>query len=178
MNVKEEKTLKEIIDYVKQNKRMPTMRYLQKKLSFKSINSITEHLKCLEKEHYLLRNKEKKLILNDYSFDYEKGLKEIEIINRNNEFVHIILNKRKKYKAYKIHHNYFKNMGIFKNDILIIEENKKLYNNDIGLFIIDNKFRIMKYQYIDGYFYLEDNERIILHKINVIGKVIMIEKKL
>ena len=32
----------------------------------------------------------------------------------------------------------------------------------------------MNYLYKDGFYVLEDNEQIILHKINIIGKVVMI----
>ena len=86
--------------------------------------------------------------------------------------------KNKKYLAYKIHHDYFNNQGIIKNDTLIIEETKKIKPNDFGLFLIDNKYRIMKYNYQDGFYILSDWEEILLNRIKIIGKVIMIERKL
>ena len=93
----------------------------------------------------------------------------------NNKYINIILNKNKKYLAYKINNNYFNNIGILKNDILVIEVNKRLKPSDLGLFIIDKKYRIMKYNYKDGFYLLSDNEEILLNKVNIIGKVIMIE---
>ena len=178
MNKKEEILLREIIDYVYKNKTMPTRRYLQMKLGYKSINSITWYISSLLKQNYLTRNIDGKVVLNVLSKQYETGLKQINIINSIKDSVSLFLNKNKKYLAYKINHNYFNNIGILKNDILIVETNKKLKKNDIGLFIIDNKYRIMKYDYRDGFYILKDKEELILHKIKTIGKVIMVEKKL
>ena len=115
MTEKEEQILKEIITYVKENKVMPTRRYLQRKLNYKSVNSITWYIKSLEKENYLIRNKYNKLILNNSSNEYYTGLKNIKIINSKNN-LQIILNKNKRYIAYKINNNYFNNIGILKEE--------------------------------------------------------------
>ena len=175
MNEKEELVLKVITEYVKENTRIPTMRYIQKKLNYKSVNSIERIIKVLEDNNYLIRNKENKLILSKYSGIYN-GLKIIKVINENNKYIHMILNKRNKYIAYKIKNNYFKDLGIFKNDLLIIRKDKNINNNDLGLFIIDNKYRIMKYNYQDGFYILCDYEELLLNKVKLIGKVIMVEK--
>lgn len=177
MNEKEEKILEEIINYYKENRIMPTMRYLQKVFNFKSVNSITKYIKSLEEQNYLIRNKDNKLILNKYNNE-NTNLKMITVINMNNQYLNIILDKNKKYVAYKIHNDYFNNIGILRNDILVIEINKRLKSNDLGLFIIDKKYQIMKYNYKDGFYLLSDKEDILLNKVNIIGKVIMIERKL
>ena len=177
MKEKEEEIFKEIINYFKDNKTMPTRRYLQRKLNYKSINSITQYFKSLEKQNYLIRNTANKFIINDY-IKLDDNLKTIKVINTKNDYLHIIINKNKKYLAYKIHHDYFNNQGIIKNDTLIIEETKKIKPNDFGLFLIDNKYRIMKYNYQDGFYILSDWEEILLNRIKIIGKVIMIERKL
>ena len=177
MNQKEEEILEEIVSYYNKNKAMPTFRYLQKGFNFKSVNSITRYIKSLEQQHYLIRNNNNKVILSEYSGN-NTNLKTINVINMNNKYINIILNKNKKYLAYKINNNYFNNMGILKNDILVIEINKRLKPSDLGLFIIDKKYRIMKYNYKDGFYLLSDNEEILLNKVNIIGKVIMIERKL
>ena len=177
MGEKEEKVLKEIINYYKENKIMPTNRYLQKVLNYKSVNSITRYLKSLERQNYLIRNNNDKLILNKYTSE-NTNLKTISIINMNNKQLNLIIDKRGKYIAYKIHNNYFNNIGILRNDVLIIEINKRLKPGNLGLFLIDNKYRIMKYNYKDGFYILTDNEDILLNKIKIIGKVIMIERKL
>ena len=96
----------------------------------------------------------------------------------NNSIINLFLDKRKSYVAFKIHNDYFTNIGIMKNDILIIEKNKRIKKNNLGLFIIDKKYRIMKYDYKDGFYILKDNEEILLNRVKIIGKVIMIERKL
>ncbi len=177
MNQKEEEILKAIKDYFKENYTMPTRRYLQKLFNYKSINSITRIVKSLEEKNYLIRNKNNKLILNNNSLYHNENLKQIKVIN-NNSLLNIVLDKRKNYLAYKIHNNFFNSIGILRNDILVIEQNKKLKDNDIGLFIIDKQYRVMKYNYKDGFYILTDNEEILLNQVKIIGKVIMIERKL
>ena len=178
MNKKEEKILSEIVKYVKENYTMPTRRYLQEKLGFKSVNSITQYIKSLEEKNYLIRNSKNKLILDNSAIFYKKQLKTIRIINKSNAYIKIILDKNSDYVAYEINNNFFKNINILKKDILIIQNKKNLKPGDIGLFIIENKYRIMKYNYKDGFYILRDKEELILSKIETIGKVIMIERKL
>lgn len=173
MTEKEEQVLHIISDFYKKNKVMPSIRFIQKELDYKSSNSITQFMKSLEKQHYLIRNGQNKLVLNQITNN--ENYKTIKIINSNKD-ISILLTKDKKYIGYSIKNNYFIKDNIIKNDILIIEINKKVNNNDLGLFIIDKKYRVMKYFYKDGFHILEDNERIILNKIKLIGKVVMIER--
>ncbi len=175
MSEKENELLNHIIDYYQVNKILPTRRYLQKKMNYKSVNSITQYLNKLEKKNYLIRNNENKLILNNYTLRYKDIVKTIKIVNMNNQYIRRVLNKKRNYYGYKMKNNY---LGIHKNDILIIEEKKKLKPNNIGLFIIDGKYRIMKYNYKNGFYILNDYEELILSKVKIIGKVIMVEKKL
>ena len=178
MNRHEEIILNEIINYLKENQRIPTMRYLQRKLSYKSVNSISEYIKSLEKQNYLIRSTDGKIKLNKYYDKYESGIKIIKILNTKKDYVHLLLEKNDKYVAYKMHNSCFNNLGIYKNDILIINISKKLKNKDLGLFIIDNQYRIMQYNYKDGFYILKDYEELLLNKVKIIGKVIMVEKKL
>ena len=177
MNTKAELILNEIINYVKKYHIMPTRRYLQKKFNYKSVNTITYYIKLLIKENYLMYNNNKKLILSNISYQ-DDNYKRITVINKTNKYLEILLNKRKKYCSFKIKNNYFRNIGIIKNDYLIVELNSKIKPNNLGLFIIDHKYRIMIYNYKDGFFILKDNEEIILSKIKLIGKVIMVERKI
>ena len=140
------------------------------KLNYKSVNSISQYFKSLERKGYLIRNNFNKLVING-NITSNYNLKKIKIINTKNESIEISLNKRKNYIGYRINNNCFKNINILKNDILIIEINKKLNTNDLGLFIIDNKYRIMKYDYKDGFYILKDNETILLNHVKAIGKV-------
>ncbi len=177
MNNKEELILNEIINYYQENLCMPTRRFLQKKFGYKSVNSITNYIISLEKQGYLIRNKENKLVISKLIIK-NNDIKNIKIINMHNKYTGIILNKDNKYLAYKIHNNYFNNSGILRNDILIIKLTKTLKENDLGLFIIDNNYRIMKYHYRDGFYLLKDKEEILLNRIKVIGKVVMVERKI
>lgn len=175
MTEKEEKVLKEIQKFYKENKLMPTIRYLKERLKYKSNYSIQLYLKKLEQENYLIRNNNK-LILNEL-INNNPNAKTIKIINTKEE-ISIILNKRKKYLAYKIKSNDFQEDMIKKGDIVIIECKKKINNNDLGLFIIDHEYQIMKYFYKDGFHILKGKNELILNKIKLIGKVILVERKI
>lgn len=175
MTNKEAKVLEEIKSYYIENNDMPSIRYLQKKMNYKSSNSISQFLKALENENYLIRNKENNLVLS--SPLYDNNLKTIKIINTK-KLINIFLLKNKKYIGYQIKNDYFKEENIKKNDLLIIEVNKKVQDNDLGLFVINNKYRIMKYNYLDGFHILTDKERIILSKVKLIGKVIRLERNI
>ncbi len=173
MSEKEERFLNLIITYFKENKVMPTFKYLKKELGYQSNNSITQYYKSLEKKGYLKRNNLNNLVINDNSI-LNINLKRITIINQRTKTIEISLDKRKNYVAYKMNHDYFKKNGIFKNDILIIEKNKKIKSNSLALFKINQQYRVMKYNYKDGFYLLNDNQTIILHQVNIIGKVIQI----
>ena len=150
------------------------MKYLQEKFHYKSRNAIYKHLKILEHEGYLTKVNNK-FILNKNSFLIDNGIIIIKIIN-NNKKLFLYLDKKREYLGFMLENNYFKKNNLIKGDVLIVEKNKKLKNNDLGLFIIDNTYRIMTYRFQDGFYILEDNEQIILNKVNIIGKVIMVER--
>ena len=177
MQEKEEEILMIIKDFYKENKLMPSFRYIQKKAGYKSINSIEQYIKSLENKGYLIRNYFNKLIINDNT-TYDVNIKRIKILNVKNGFIYLNLNKRKNYLGYRLKNNFFQNQGILKNDILIIERKTYLKNDEIGLFIIDNKPRIMIYNYQDGFFILKDNETLILNKVKIIGKIVQIVRKI
>ena len=177
MNENEEKIMKIIIQYYKKNQSMPTRRFIQKKLKYISVSSITQYFKSLENKGYLVRDSLNRIIINNYVItDY--NVKRIKVLNLQNEYLNIILNKKKNYLGYRLNNNYFENQGILKNDFLIIEKDKKLNIGDFGLFIINSKYRIMKYNYKDGFYLLEDNEILILNHVNSLGKVIQIIRKI
>ena len=177
MNKKEEEILGVIVNYYKKNYTMPSIRFLQKTFNYKSVNSISRYLKSLEKKNYLIRNNHNKQVINHYLLA-NNNIKTIKIINQDNKYISIILDKYQNYLAYKISNNFFNNIGILKNDILIINIKSKLEKNDLGLFIIDEKYRVMKYNYKDGFYILKDSQELILTHVKIIGKVIMIERKL
>ena len=177
MSEKEEQVLKEIIKFTKENKIMPSIRFIQKKLNYKSANSIYQYFNNLEKKGYLIRNNYNKLIIN-YLLIGSENIRNIKIINSKNKYITLILPKENNYIAYIITSNAFNNLGIIKKDIIIIQKHKALKNNDIGLFIIDNKPIVMIYSYQDGFYILKNDKTIILNKVNIIGKVIQVIRKI
>lgn len=175
MTEKEEIVLKVISDYINENNTLPTRRFIQKKLNYKSINSITQFLLSLEKKGYLKHINHKFIIGNSI---YNNNIRRIKIINSKNTEVELLLNKKKNYLGYKLNNNYFLHNHLIKGDILIIERKKELCIGDIGLFIVDNNYRIMTYNYKDGFYLLTDKETIYLNHVKIIGKVIKIIRKI
>ena len=178
MNNNEKKIFTEIIYYFKKNMVMPSIRYLQNKFNYKSPTSISQYLISLEKQNYLTRNEKNQLVINYIFLSHCTSLIKIKILNTANKYVYIVADNRKKYYAYKINNTNFIKDGILKNDILIAEKNKKILKNNLGLFFIDNHYCIMKYDYKDGFYILKDNDTIILNKVIIIGKIILIQRKI
>ena len=174
MTETDKKLLGIIIDYYNQNKLMPSTRYLQNKLNFKSTNAIYYYLNKLEERGYLKRNSLNNRILSDNYQAFLHGLKIIKIIN-SDEFVKIFLDDNNDYVAYRLKENIF---DMKKNDILIIKKTNKLKNNDLGLFKINNSYYVMKYFYQDGFYILEGNNKNFYNQINIVGKVIYLERKI
>lgn len=177
MNKKTKEILNVIIDYYNNNKTMPSIRYLMRIVNIKSTSTIHYHLNKLEKNGYLKRNRFNNRILSE-NYEYLKnGLKIIEVINAHDK-IKIIIDDNKDYVAFKVKDNLLKEEGIIKEDILIIEKTNKLKNNDIGLFIINNKYYVMKYFYQDGFYILESDIKRFYNKIKIIGKVVYLERKI
>ena len=175
MNNKKELILQEIRRYYEVNKLMPSIRYLQKTFNYQSTNTIYKYLISLEDEGYLTRNSYHNLVLNNYSNKHT--IRNIKILNSKRS-LSLYLDNDHKYTAFVNQHNYFEKYNILKGDILIIKKKNKLQNNDLGLFLINNQYKIMKYTYKNGFYILEDIEEIILHKVKIIGKVVMVERKI
>ena len=153
---------------------MPSLRYLQNLLNYKSHNSILQFIKSLEKKNYLIRKNNKLILNNNYEY-FNTGLKILKIINDRNE-IKIILNSKNDYLAFKVKNNKLNKFNILKDDILIIMRKKKIKNKELGLFLINNNYEIYKYVYLDGFHILESDKILYLNKINLIGKVIQIKR--
>ena len=177
MTEKEEKIFNEIKTYYLTNLLMPSIRTIQKKLDYKSSTSIYEIFNSLEKKGYLKRNNANKLVINE-NILINTNIKKINVINKKNEIIYLLLNKTKNYLAFQIKNNYFENYCIQKDDYLIIEITNNIKNNQLGLFIINDKYRIMKYQNKDNFYLLSDFETIIVYKYKIIGKVIYVHRKI
>lgn len=176
MTEKEQIVYQKIIKYYKENKRIPTIRELLKELNYKSTNTIYQYIKKLENKGYLKRNKNNKLVIKEEIDLSNNEITSITVINTK-EILTLSLNKNKKYIGYKIKHDYFNKLYIKKNDYLIIERTNELKDNDLGLFVINKKYRIMEYVYKDGFYILKGRENEILNKVKIIGKVISVYRK-
>ena len=168
-----ESLLNEIRKFYRDNQCMTSIRYLAIKLDYKSHNSIYKIMKELEQEGYLVHNKEsKKWSLTDIDNNY------IKVKALNDDDYLIIRENKKNYLVYKIKNNRFINKNIICGDYLIVEKTNKLENNTLGLFIYNNSYHIMNYNYIDGFYILDDGiNKEYLYKVKIIGKVIGLQRR-
>ena len=164
LNDKELIVYKTICNFINEKNYCPTIRELCCILNYKSTKTVYNYIKKLKEKNYInyYPNKKRAIVTND---NIEK---QFTIINTQKK-IHININN--KYVIYQIKNNFFENYFIKKNDYLIINIEKKIKNNDLGLFLINNEYKIMKYNFIDGYYVLEDNNKEILNRINLIGIV-------
>lgn len=164
LNDKELLIYKTIYTFINKNNYSPSIRELCKLLDIKSTKTIYNYLKKLKEKNliYYDHNKKRTIIINKNINNKVNVINTKKIIEININSNHLI---------YQIKNNYFENYNIKKNDYLIINIEKKIKNNDLGLFIINNEYRVMKYTYIDSYYILEDKTKEILNRINLVGIV-------
>lgn len=170
LNEKEIKVYETIKKFIEVHRYSPSIRELNNILNYKSTKTIYRYLKNLKEKGYLnyQEHKKRSISIND---TIKKNIvvmntKKILNINFNEDIV-----------IFQIKNNYFQNLAIKKNDYLIINIKSKIKDGDIGLFIINNDYRVMRYTYYDGFHILEDNEKEYLYKINLIGKVVGIYRE-
>ena len=164
LNDKELIVYETIYDFINKNDYSPTIRELCKILNYKSTKTIYNYLNKLKEKNFIsFNNKRKRTIIINANINNK-----VTVINTKKI---IEINVNSDYLIYQIKNNYFEKHFIKRNDYLIINIKKKIKNNDLGLFIINNEYRIMKYNYLDGYYILEDNTKEVLNKINLIGIV-------
>ena len=176
MTEKEEQIYHQMVIYYQKNKIMPSVRELQNILGYKSPNSIYQIIKQLETKGYLKRNSHNKIVLVDNPILEPTDFVTMKVVNTKEKLI-LNLDIRKKYIGYKIKNDYFNDLYIKKMDYLIIEKTNKLEDNDLGLFVINKKYRIMQYFYKDGFYILEDSEILTLYRVKIIGKVIGVYRK-
>lgn len=164
MTEKEFIIYKAIQEFIKNNNYSPSIRELCTILGYKSTKTIYNYLNKLKNKNYLNYEKKKK--------------RSISITNTINQNV-LIINTKKTINfqinsnqvIFQIKNNYFKDYSIKYNDYLIIDTKKKIKINQLGLFIINKSFEIMKYNYVDGFYILENNKKEVLNEINLVGVV-------
>lgn len=164
LNDKEIKIYETIKSFIKDNGYSPSIRDLCKILNIKSTKTVY---------NYLVKLKGKKII--DFPKSQKRSLSitntvnySLLIINTKNMMTFDIENN---HLLFQIKNNFFNEYFIKKNDYLVINVKKRIKNNDLGLFLINDEYRIMKYTYYDGYYILEDNKKEVLYQINLLGVV-------
>jgi SOS-response transcriptional repressor LexA len=169
----EENILKIIKNFYKEKGYMPSIRFIQSKLNYKSVNYVYRIMNKLCEEGYLIHYKDtKKWVVADIDDTYIK----VKALNEDDYL--LIRQNKKKYTVYKIKNNNFLNRNILKDDYLIVEKTQKLDNNTLGLFIYNNNYHIMNYNYKDGFYILDDGvNKEYLCKLKIIGKVIGLQRK-
>lgn len=167
LNDKEKRVLEAINEYIKEHEYSPTIRDLCQILGYKSTKTIWTYLHKLQEKKLInyKHNKKRNITLNKINSP-------LIAINTSEKLT--LLNKE--CVIYHVKSNFLKEFNILKNEYLIIDTSKCPKNNQLGLFIINNEYRIMKFNYKDGYYILNDNETEILHKVNIIGKVVGLYK--
>lgn len=158
---KEKKVYETIKVFLLQKGYSPTIRELCQILNYHSTKTIYKYLISLKEKNFIHYKKRKK---RSITIKYLKQNIEVNKINN-------LLNYDDNYYIYQIKDDYLKKYFIKKNDYLIINPKKKIKNNDLGLFFINNKYQVMHYQYYDGYYILEGLTKEFLYKINLIGVV-------
>jgi len=176
MTEKEEQIYHQMTSYYQKNKIMPSVRELQNILGYKSPNSIYQIMKQLETKGYLERNSHNKVVMVDNPILEPTEFVTMKVVNTKEKLI-LNLDIKKKYVGYKIKNDDFNDLYIKKMDYLIIEKTNNLKDNELGLFVINKKYRIMQYFYKDGFYILKDNEIITLYRVKIIGKVVGVYRK-
>ena len=128
----------------------------------------------LEREEFLIRNDNHKLVLNK---PFITNKKEIKSLN-SSHVVKVFLEKEKKYLSYKMKDNHLVSENIIKGDLLIIEITNNLSNRGIGLFNINNNYLVGKYEKKESFYIIDYENIVICDSSCAIGKVIMLERNI
>ena len=170
---KQEEFFQIIVRYYQDKFLYPSLNDLKKLTNYKSYNTIYKYLNILETKGYIIYNKEeKKISYIKYSFYNNKILK-IPIMNENDQVYLYNLKKNTNYIAFRTHNNRLNNECIKCLDILIIEKDLNNLENKLVLVLINDKYRILKYQKKDSFIYLlDDYQTYFLTSFDsIIGKV-------
>ena len=169
-----------IINYYKKNHTLPNINTIKKITNYKSYNSLHKYLNILEKNNYLKYNHEKKEISYLKGMINNNHILKIPYIDQEKYFQieDSLLKKDEDYYIFKVADNNLNNLGINKNNLVIIEKSKIYANNDIVLIKQKNKYHLYKCQKKDEFIRLiNDIKSINIITTNIlIGKVVLIIK--
>ena len=196
----------EILDFIKvyvaNHGYPPTVREIAKKLKVNSPATIHSHLNKLAEKKYIKKDDSKNraielLVDNEYLNKNESivsvpllgkitaGLP-IEAIENPNDFFEVpsyLIPKNKEVYALNVSGDSMINIGIYDNDIVLIEKQNIARNGDIVVAMNDENEVTLKTFYKEkGYFRLQPEndtmEPIILNNVTILGKAIGLYRKL
>lgn len=196
----------EILDFIKvyvaNHGYPPTVREIAKKLKVNSPATIHSHLNKLAEKKYIKKDDSKNraielLVDNEYLNKNESivsipllgkitaGLP-IEAIENPNNFFEVpsyLIPKNKEVYALNVSGDSMINIGIYDNDIVLIEKQNIARNGDIVVAMNDENEVTLKTFYKEkGYFRLQPEndtmEPIILNNVTILGKAIGLYRKL
>ena len=196
----------EILDFIKvyvaNHGYPPTVREIAKKLKVNSPATIHSHLNKLAEKKYIKKDDSKNraielLVDNEYLNKNESiisvpllgkitaGLP-IEAIENPNDFFEVpsyLIPKNKEVYALNVSGDSMINVGIYDNDIVLIEKQNIARNGDIVVAMNDENEVTLKTFYKEkGYFRLQPEndtmEPIILNNVTILGKAIGLYRKL
>ena len=196
----------EILDFIKvyvaNHGYPPTVREIAKKLKVNSPATIHSHLNKLAEKKYIKKDDSKNraielLVDNEYLNKNEsivsvpllgniKAGLPIEAIENPNDFFDVpsyINTKNKEVYALNVSGDSMINVGIYDNDIVLIEKQNIARNGDIVVAMNDENEVTLKTFYKEkGYFRLQPEndtmEPIILNNVTILGKAIGLYRKL
>ena len=196
----------EILDFIKvyvaNHGYPPTVREIAKKLKVNSPATIHSHLNKLAEKKYIKKDDSKNraielLVDNEYLNKNEsivsipllgkiKAGLPIEAIENPNDFFEVpsyLIPKNKEVYALNVSGDSMINIGIYDNDIVLIEKQNIARNGDIVVAMNDENEVTLKTFYKEkGYFRLQPEndtmEPIILNNVTILGKAIGLYRKL
>lgn len=196
----------EILDFIKvyvaNHGYPPTVREIAKKLKVNSPATIHSHLNKLAEKKYIKKDDSKNraielLVDNEYLNKNEsivsipllgkiKAGLPIEAIENPNDFFDVpsyLIPKNKEIYALNVSGDSMINVGIYDNDIVLIEKQNIARNGDIVVAMNDENEVTLKTFYKEkGYFRLQPEndtmEPIILNNVTILGKAIGLYRKL
>ena len=196
----------EILDFIKvyvaNHGYPPTVREIAKKLKVNSPATIHSHLNKLAEKKYIKKDDSKNraielLVDNEYLNKNEsivsvpllgniKAGLPIEAIENPNDFFDVpsyLIPKNKEVYALNVSGDSMINVGIYDNDIVLIEKQNIARNGDIVVAMNDENEVTLKTFYKEkGYFRLQPEndtmEPIILNDVTILGKAIGLYRKL
>lgn len=196
----------EILDFIKvyvaNHGYPPTVREIAKKLKVNSPATIHSHLNKLAEKKYIKKDDSKNraielLVDNEYLNKNEsivsipllgkiKAGLPIEAIENPNDFLDVpsyLIPKNKEVYALNVSGDSMINIGIYDNDIILIEKQNIARNGDIVVAMNDENEVTLKTFYKEkGHFRLQPEndtmEPIILNNVTILGKAIGLYRKL